>query len=223
MTKTSTSPLYMELPYKHERAAPSFDSAEDKFPDTLVRTFLERYTKQGDKVFDPFAGLGTTLFTAEDMGRIPYGIEHDERRYEWVAGQLEHWTNMACADAGDMNECGLPKMNFCITSPPFMAKNHQWNPLYGGDPAYAGYDNYLKRMGDIFATLSDRMKRGAYIAVHLDNLKRGNIYTPLVRDVSLQIERSMRLDAEIMIRWTSGTPPAYPHTHCLLFKNIKSA
>ncbi|MGB0719419.1 MAG: hypothetical protein ACPGRX_03045, partial [Bdellovibrionales bacterium] len=61
-----------------------------------------------------------------------------------------------------------------ITSPPYMPVHHSWNPLYGGDPAHAGYDRYLSRMAEIFKNLSAIMKRGALVVVQADNLQREN-------------------------------------------------
>lgn len=207
----------INIEFKLERAAPPFEGNDIKYPEGLVRHFMNRYSKKGDKVFDPFVGLGTTLFVAEELGREPYGIEAEERKFEWSAGQLEHWQNVVCGDAGDMDRFGLPRMDFCMTSPPYMPKHHKWNPLFGGDPKKAGYDKYLKRMGFIFKKLSALMKKNAYVIVQADNLQ-GRVYTPLVRDLSQAIEQpSLRLENEVIVKWDNPKPD-YPNTHCLIFK-----
>jgi len=212
-------PLSITLPWQQEQPAPAFTEDTDKFPESLPRYFIEKLAPQKNaRIFDPFMGLGTTGFVAEELGRTPYGIEHDRMRCEWVAGQLEHWMNIQCDDAADMDKLGLPKMDLCVTSPPFMPKHHKWNPLYGGDPDYAGYDAYLKRMGFIFGKLAKQMKRNSFTVIHADNLTHGTVYTPLVRDLSLLMERFMALKAEMIINWDNAKPD-YPHTHCLVFKN----
>lgn len=212
---------FITLPYKLERAPPPFETYEakysDKYPESLVRYVLKEFTKKGDKVFDPFAGLGTTLFVAEEMGRIPYGMEADRKRQEWVAGQLENWLGLHCDDTANMLDYGFPKMDFAMTSPVYMPKHHKWNPLYGGDPAHAGYDQYLRRMAYIFAQLAKLMKRHAYVVVQLDNL-RGRVFTPLVRDVGHAVSQSFRPEGETIVKWANG-PEDYPCTHCLIFKN----
>ena len=212
-----TQPSFISLPYALERDAPSFEDNDIKYPETLVRHFLTAFTKRGDKVFDPFAGLGTTLFVAEEMNRIGYGIEADPMKQEWVAGQLENWTNLVCADSFKASKLGFPKMDFCMTSPPFMPNHHRWNPLFNGDPKKAGYDVYLKRMSAIFAGLKPVLKKGAMLVVQVDNIP-GKTYTPLVRDLSVAISKTFRPDGETIVAWKNG-PADYPHTHCLIFKN----
>jgi hypothetical protein len=208
---------FITLPYKLERAAPPFEGTEIKYPEALVRHFLREYTGRGDKVFDPFAGLGTTLFVAEEMGRVPFGLEHDAGRQEWVAGQLQHWTNLRRGDARKLTAQKFPKMDFCMTSPPFMGRGDRWNPLTGGDAGAAGYATYLRQMKKIFAQLAGVMKRGAPVVVQLDNIP-GRVFTPLVWDVGRAIAEVLTLEAEIIVAW-KNPPPDYPHTHCLLFRN----
>lgn len=56
-------PLYRWFKYK------------EGFSSTLVKFFLEKYCPKGGKVLDPFAGGGTTLFAANEIGCDSYGIE----------------------------------------------------------------------------------------------------------------------------------------------------
>ena len=215
MTHTS----FISFPFKLEREAPPFEDQEIKYPEVLVRHFLKEYTKKGQNILDPFAGLGTTLFVTEEMKRIPYGIEAERERFEWTAGQMTHWQNIIHGDADDILNFGFPKMDFCMTSPPYMPKHHKWNPLYSGNPKYAGYKTYLKRMEKIFANIARCLKRNAVCVVQVDNL-RGKTYTPLVRDISIAVEKSLRLDDEIIVQWKNAKPD-YPYTHCLIFKNTQ--
>jgi DNA methylase len=45
------------------------------FKPHLPRFFIERLTKPGDVVYDPFMGRGTTFIEAALLGRIPYGCD----------------------------------------------------------------------------------------------------------------------------------------------------
>jgi hypothetical protein len=206
---------FITLPYALERQAPLFEGNDIKTAESLVRYFVKGFTAPGERVFDPFAGLGTTLFVAEELRRIPYGVEFDHRRHQWVAGQLKHWTNLVHGDSGRLASYGFAKMDFAMTSPPFMPRHHTLNPLFGANPAHTGYDRYLKRMQHIFRQLALVMKPNGVVVVQVDNI-HGRTFTPLVRDVSTAISRVLRLEGEIIVAWQGGRKD-YRHTHCLVF------
>jgi DNA modification methylase len=215
-------PTLIELDFSTGQNTPNYIDNCDQYPESLVRYFIENYTKKGQSVFDPFIGFGTTAFVAEETGRIPFGIEADGERFEWGAGQLENWQNIKHDDAANIAAQDFPEMDFCMTSPPYMIRDDEWNPLYGGDPEYNGYDVYLKRLEFIFAQVATIMKKDALIVVQADNIQ-GKIYTPLVRDFHHLISKSFKPQAEIIVRWTGEKPEChkdYEHTHCLVFKKI---
>lgn len=49
---------------------------------------IELFTNEGDKIFEPFAGSGTTLKAAKVMNRIPIGAEIDEMSYNIAKGRI---------------------------------------------------------------------------------------------------------------------------------------
>lgn len=210
-------PAFITLPYALERPTPPFEGDDIRSPEALVRYFIKALTKPGAKVFDPFTGLGTTLFVAEELKRNPFGIEADDQRHGWTAGQLEKWMQVVHGDSAKLGRYGLPKMDFCFTSPPYMAKNHKWNPLHFGDPKHAGYATYLKQMQRIFAAVATQMKPGAWVVVQADNIQEGKTFTPLIRDLSMAISKSLTPAGEITVAY-QGTKPKTQHTTCLLFK-----
>ena len=211
-------PHFLTLPFSIERDPPPFEGNDICFSAAIPRYFIGRYSKKGDKILDPFAGLGTTLFVAEELGRTPYGIEAERERFEWTAGQVQNWQHVFHEDAARINYIGLPKMDLCVTSPPFMPMDHDWNPLYSGNPAHAGYAKYLSRMRFIFGEVAKVMKHRALLVVHLDNLRRRR-FTPLLWDVGQAIGQSFRLENDIVIQW-ENPPPDYPYTHCLMFRKV---
>lgn len=76
----------LETSYNLNRKVVSFQANKDEpiyrwfkykegFSSNLVKYFLSEYSPTPGKILDPFAGVGTTLFTAQEIGWEPYGIE----------------------------------------------------------------------------------------------------------------------------------------------------
>lgn len=207
----------ISLKHVLERDPPSFECNDIKSPENLARFVIENYTKEGDKVFDPFTGLGTTLFVAEEMKRKPFGMEADGEKYEWVAAQLESWMSLINDDAYHSDRFGFPKMDLIYTAPPFMAKNHKWNPLFNGDPKKSGYDKYLRRISAIFKNMALLMKSNTRLVVQVDNIKQGNIFTPLIHDIITCLKPNFTQVDEINVKWDNPKKD-YPYTTLIIFK-----
>ncbi len=59
------------------------------FPQALADRVLSLYSKQGDIVFDPFAGIGTTVIAAAKMDRIGIGIELQQQFSDIAANLID--------------------------------------------------------------------------------------------------------------------------------------
>jgi len=63
---------YLQLDNKNRFELPEKYREDDiRYSESLVEYFLKIYTREGDTVFDPFAGFGTTLLVAEEKGEDP--------------------------------------------------------------------------------------------------------------------------------------------------------
>ena len=58
------------------------------FPASLPSWFIKLFTDPGDLVLDPFAGSGTTLIAARDLGRPSIGIDLSEQFGEVMKERL---------------------------------------------------------------------------------------------------------------------------------------
>ncbi len=58
----------------------------------LIRKIIPNVTKYGDYVYDPFLGSGTTLLSAEQLGRKCVGIEMDPEYVEIIIKRVEKLT-----------------------------------------------------------------------------------------------------------------------------------
>ena len=113
------------------------------FPETMIKEFIEFFTKKGQWVLDPFLGTGSTLIACYLAGRNGIGIELSEKYAKIAEERLKKVRSQKRLDAfiegsetvqiviNDdsrnilkiWEENDFPEMDFCITSPPY------WNQL----------------------------------------------------------------------------------------------
>ena len=60
------------------------------FPLELAKRVISLYSYVGDAVLDPFAGSGTTLVAAKEMGRTYVGYEIEPKYCEIAKERLEN-------------------------------------------------------------------------------------------------------------------------------------
>lgn len=53
------------------------------FPEELIETIIENFSKEGDRILDPFLGTGTTGVVAKKLNREFTGIELDKDYFEF--------------------------------------------------------------------------------------------------------------------------------------------
>jgi len=222
--------------YSKKELPEKFKKDDNRFPEDYVEYFIDKYTKKGDIVLDIFAGLGTTLIVAERMGRIPYGIEIVEDRYEYIKKNLKNKDNIIRGDALKLLKYDIPKCDFCFGSPPFMGKDSSENPFTAYQEE-GSYQQYLQDFQKIYSQLKEIMKPNSIIAVDVANLKNETgAVTTLAWDVGKSISEVMHFLGEIVIIWESregdtvdgrsepwrveGTfGYGYDHNYCLLYQN----
>jgi hypothetical protein len=144
---------------------------------TIARYAIRTYTSPGDFVFDPMAGIGTTLVEAMWLGRYGVGLEYE---WDWVAqaaDNIRHAVQDGARGRADIY-CGdsttlpslLParlrgRVALVITSPPYGPSTHGHvrtpGPRRGKvrklNHKYGGADNLayrsLEELADAFAAI----------------------------------------------------------------------
>ena len=96
------------------------------FPQALVDHQIQIYTKKGEKVLDPFAGVGTTLDACMSLGRKGIGIEINQDFIELAKEGLNKSQKIICDDVRNIRKHIKPNtIDFSITSPPYANMLHK--------------------------------------------------------------------------------------------------
>ncbi len=228
---------YLILPKQKNTILPEkFQSDDNRSSQNLVGYFIEEHTKKGDRILDPFAGLGTTLFVAEEKERIPFGIEIIKDRFDFIKKNLKHKENIILGDSMKLSNYKIPVCDFCFCSPPFTSNDDIENP-FSGYQTEGNYQQYLQDYQTIFNQIKQILKPDAYIVLDIANLKNEKgMITTLAWDVAGSLSEILHFVGEIVIIWESrendkvdghsepwrieGTfGYGYSHSYCLVFQN----
>jgi DNA modification methylase len=92
------------------------------FPLSLVESHIKIFTKEGQTVFDPFLGVGTTSQAAESLNRKSIGIELNPQFAKLAKKDIKNKNNhiVICDDVRNLkNHIEPNSIDFQITSPPY--------------------------------------------------------------------------------------------------------
>jgi DNA modification methylase len=219
----STAGLVLKtyLSLKNDQPRPLPDEFRDddvRYCEALVEYFLQELTQEGDYVFDPFLGFGTTLLVAERLKRVGYGIEFDPRRLQYAQSILQVPERALHGDSMRLKELDLPWFDFSITSPPYMGKHHTENPFTAYSSQGKGYSQYLDDIKSIYEQISYKLKPAAHVVIEVSNLKHENgSVTTLAWDIAHQVSEVLSFQGEVVITWETPYGYGYDHSYCLIF------
>jgi tRNA G10 N-methylase Trm11 len=208
---------HIHLEMSHPQALPvAFQDDDVRYPESLVEYFLQEFTQAGDTVLDPFAGYGTTLFVAERMGRIPFGIELNAEKVCYVRSRLARPKNLIQGDSRSLAAIDLPAIDFSMTSPPYMNKDDLEDPFTDYQIQSQGYSTYLRDIRSIYEQLRTHMKPRGTVILEIANLKNGGQVTTLAWDVAQEISKVLHFEGEVVVCWDKYGY-GYDHSYCLVY------
>ena len=191
------------------------------FPSMLPRRLIECFSSENDVVFDPFAGIGSTLLAAKELKRYSIGIELSPEyieKYRNIASSLnmfeqsKYKPKMINGDARNLKTFIKEKnVHLTITSPPY------WNILnekrtadyknirnYGDLESNLGnirkYVDFLKELKNIFKEVYEVTKEGGYCCVILMDIRKKNNFYPFHMDTTKFME-SIGFQLDDIIIW----------------------
>ncbi len=227
------------------------------FPERLATRFIEFFTKENDWVFDPFSGSGSTLVSAKCLNRNSVGIELYPDFVDLAQQRLQSLDEkvkgiVISADSRKLpqvfRENNLPKMNFCLTSPPYwnqLKRNSErqkkrlklgLKALYGHNENDLGliddYHYFLNQLKIVFDNTYEVMTSGSYLVVITNNVYAKGRLWPLAFD-TFNILSKKWIPKDEMI-WCQNDKRLFPfgmfhsyignrtHHYCLIFKKTSN-
>ena len=179
------------------------------FPSALAERLIECFTNEHSRViFDPFAGIGSTLIAAKELGKDAIGIEISPEFAEIARRHIQKVLpfegipdiKVHVADSRDL-AAYVPanSVDMVITSPPYWdilleKRTADYKPSrdYGDTRADLGkirdYQEFLLELRKVFVHVYDAMKPKSYCCVVVMDLRKKNRFYPFHMDISRFME-----------------------------------
>jgi len=175
------------------------------FPVALVNRLINCLTNNYDRlIFDPFAGVGSTILTAKMLGKDGIGLELNpkfadiarKRLSQTISFEVDSKTSIHVSNAIKLLEYVKEgSVDLVITSPPY------WDILtekrtadskeirhYGNEKADLGrikdYRQFLRKLKEIFAEVYKSMREAAYCCVIVMDIRKKDKFYPFHSDVA---------------------------------------
>ena len=198
---------------------PRFRHEDVRASENMLEFFVNEFTEKGQIIFDPFAGFGTTLLVAEELGRIGYGIEYSKQKSDYVHGLLDHPEHLIHGDSRNLMDYDLPLFDLCLTSPPYTNEKDDENPCVDYRQKGFDYPSYLQEMGRIFSQVTHKLNPSGHVVIEASNLKKNGYVTTLAWDIAREVSKTLRFEGETVICWDKYGY-GYNHSYCLVFSKI---
>lgn len=113
----------------------------------IIITMMNRYTKPGDLVYDPFAGSGTTIDVCKELDNKVIATDINPYRDDIIKADARLWQSWMAEDEVDL----------AVVHPPYMGIVD-----YGEEGGLCTYNlnQYLKSMDDVLRNISRLLKSG---------------------------------------------------------------
>jgi DNA modification methylase len=178
------------------------------FPIALPAHFIKTLTHKGELVLDPFAGIGTTLLAAQDLGRNAIGFD---LKKEYIEISRKRLAQKRIMDDGTKqivildDAHNIPEyleentVSLCITSPPYanmlahrrlnksirgdLRKNSHYLKVqqYSNNPADLGtmnHEQYSKALEEIYSGILPLMRKRAHCIINVNDVWENNKRIP---------------------------------------------
>lgn len=181
------------------------DAEEDvHFTRGLARTVIETLTAPGELVLDPFAGFGTTLEVAHELGRPAVGVELLPERVATIRARVPGAVVIEGDARGlrDLTDLAAGSVALALTSPPWMTANdHPANPLTAYERDDGDYRTYLRDLTAVAGQVRDLLRPGGHLALDVADIRHEGEVTPLIADVTAAVSGVLDHGRTVPIVW----------------------
>jgi adenine-specific DNA methylase len=184
-----------------------------RFPESLADHVIQRYSRPGDSILDPFCGFGTTLVVAERLGRSAVGVEIDPARARFAATRVADPARVVQGSCEDLVPGEWPPFDLVVTSPPY-GSFVDANRIDAPDVYTAG----AKR---IFRHIRGLLSPDATIAVEVAQARTATTTRPVVWHLGRALSDVFTFEQDLVRINTADVEAGlgYDHSHVLVFRN----
>jgi DNA modification methylase len=185
-------------------------------PPQLCADLIQTFTKRGQRVLDPFGGVGGTLLGASLIGRKATGIELDQRWIE-IYKEVNDLEGLVLQEflQGDSKEI-LPKLeqqsyDFILTDVPYwnidrLAKTRNKTAKASklstfNDTQDQSKDQWLDDMEQILSSAHRCLKDGKYAAIFIGDMYRESRYHMLSASLADRLETTGKWILKANLIW----------------------
>ena len=203
-------------------------------PPLLCKDIVENFSKKGDLVFDPFAGVGGILLGAQMASRVSRGFEIDPIQVSAYKNACRAMSTLfiefdqGAMENGDVFEKfsgwdGDPFVDFLFTDPPFFdidrrRKSTRWHKDGGNKPramepfrkcSFGSFVEWFTFM-EMFGILASRLvKPGKYMAFFMDDAYLNGEYVFLTHHSVEAMKRAGWIPQGEYIWYNEGRRPGF--------------
>lgn len=170
----------------------------------IVDHVVDRCTRPGDLVVDPFAGFGTTLDRAVRTGRRAAGIELMPERVEYMRRQIPD-AEILAGDARNLTTLLAQyrqQVSLILASPPYMTiTHHDEDPLTAYEVGGGDYRRYLQELSSVAQQCSELLASGGFLVWNVADILHEGDHTPLIDDCTRALTAHLTAVVTVDIDW----------------------
>ena len=188
---------------EERQATKECDQHPATFSPTIISDFISFFTKRGMKILDPFVGIGTTLVACDRTGRLGFGVDINPKFVEISRKRTTTNQTIILGSALELDKIDLPKMDFCITSPPYWCMLHKIDinqrrrimkglaTKYSDLPDDLGnisdYEAFMEKLCTVFDHVHRLLRPKGYLAIITQNIIDGKEFLPFAWELAIKL------------------------------------